>query len=240
MGILIVVEGIDGAGKTTQVQLLGDGLRKAGEDPVLSKEPTNGHWGRKLRESAQNGRLPLAEELDAFIRDRRDHAKNMILPALAADQIVILDRYFYSTIAYQSIRGADREELRAMMQEFPRPDVVFLLDADPWVTLARITNGRQEKPNEFERHDDLLAVREVFNWLADVDIAVCKIDAHQTIQNVHREIVSTLVDGALTKLRRKPYDCGDCWPALCTFGATDTCRWLKIQSVLHASLRTIG
>lgn len=239
MGILIVVEGIDGAGKTTQVQLLGDGLRKAGEEPVVSKEPTNGRWGKKLRESAQNGRLPLAKELDAFIKDRRDHAKNTILPALSADKIIILDRYFYSNIAYQSIRGADREELRVRMEEFPRPDVVFLLDADPVVTLARIANGRQEEPNEFERHDDLRAVREVFNWLADVDSVIYKIDAHQTIRNVHREIISTLVDGALTKLRAKPYDCGDCWPGVCTFGETDACRWLRIQSVLHASLRTI-
>ncbi len=155
MGILIAVEGIDGAGKTTQVQLLGEALRTAGEEPILSKEPTDGVWGQKIRESAQNGRMTLGRELAAFLKDRREHIREKVAPGLAEGKIVILDRYFYSTIAYQGARGAGREELRRRMAEFPLPDVVLLLDADPAVTLGRISNGRNEEPNEFERLDQL-------------------------------------------------------------------------------------
>ena len=212
-GILIAIEGIDGAGKTTQVQLLGQALQTVGEEPVLSKEPTDGRWGQKIRESAPNGRLPLGRELVAFIKDRRDHARETINPSLAEGHIVVLDRYFYSTIAYQGARGADRQELvERMKKEFPLPDIVFLLDADPVVTLARIANGRKEEPNEFERIDQLRAVREVFNWLAETDNLIRKIDGHQSIADVHCEIVESLIDGPFKKYCAKPYEC-ECWPA---------------------------
>jgi len=201
MGILIAVEGIDGAGKTTQVQLLGQALRAAGEDPVLSKEPTNGLWGQKVRESAQNGRMPLGRELVAFLKDRREHIREKVAPSLAEGRIVILDRYFYSTIAYQGARGADRDELRQRMAEFPLPDIVLLLDADPAVTIARIANGRQEEPNEFERLDQLRAVRDIFNWLAEVDDRICKVNAHQSIEEVYRTIGTVLLDGVLRQYR---------------------------------------
>src|SRR4051794_35061604 len=106
-GIFIVVDGIDGAGKTTQVQLIGDALEAAGEVVVRSKEPTNGPWGQKLRASAANGRLPLDAELRAFVEDRKEHVASVIRPAMDDGKIVIVDRYFYSTIAYQGSRGAD-------------------------------------------------------------------------------------------------------------------------------------
>ncbi|MBL9085553.1 MAG: dTMP kinase, partial [Planctomycetia bacterium] len=89
---MIVFEGIDGAGKTTQVGLLVDALRRAGEDVVSSKEPTRGPWGMKIRESAVKGRLPEAEELQAFIEDRREHVRDLVGPALERGAIVVLDR----------------------------------------------------------------------------------------------------------------------------------------------------
>lgn len=236
MGILIAIEGIDGAGKTTQVQLLGDALRASGEEPVLSKEPTNGRHGRKIRRSAQNGRMPLRSELKTFIKDRRDHDRKTITPSLEAGKIIILDRYFYSTIAYQGARGADREQLKQRMEEFPSPHIVFLLDADPAVTLRRITDRRNEEPNEFERLDELHAVRDVFNWLAETDGRIHKIDAHQSIQEVYSIIAKVLLNGVLKQYQAKPYGC-DCWPSLCSFGATDSCRWLKMRETLLGTSR---
>ena len=64
-------------------------------------------WGRKIRESATTGRMTLADELEAFVQDRQQHIRELILPSLQAGKVVILDRYFYSTIAYQGARGAD-------------------------------------------------------------------------------------------------------------------------------------
>src|SRR5262245_42547095 len=94
-GILIVVEGIDGAGKSTQVRRIAEALRAVGETVVQSREPTDGPWGRKIRESAVSGRMSLADELHAFVEDRREHVAGVIRPALDRGEIVVLDRYYY-------------------------------------------------------------------------------------------------------------------------------------------------
>lgn len=126
-GILVAIEGIDGAGKTTQVAMLRDALTSAGEVPVVSKEPTNGKWGRVIRESASAGRLPPDDELAAFVNDRTEHVASVVAPALHDGRVVILDRYFYSSIAYQGSRGASVEHVKALMEgKFPIPDAVFI------------------------------------------------------------------------------------------------------------------
>ena len=131
-GRFLVFEGIDGAGKSTQIELLAQALRERGLDPVLSREPTDGPWGRRLRESATTGRMSAADELAHFIHDRTEHVKQLIEPSLAAGRWVILDRYYYSTIAYQGVRGLDPQGLLQQMERlFPKPDRVFLLDLDP-------------------------------------------------------------------------------------------------------------
>ncbi len=187
-GLLIAVEGIDGAGKTTQVQLLADALRADGFVVVTSKEPTEGEWGQRIRETAANGRLDLDRELELFIRDRTEHADTKIRPALAEAKIVILDRYYYSTIAYQGSRGADFKEIQRLMESrFPHPDIVFLLDVDPVVSLKRIRELRGERPNEFERVDSLAKARDVFNLLDEP--RVVRIDGSLTIPDVHNTIV---------------------------------------------------
>ena len=135
-GIFIVLEGVDGAGKSTQVQLLGQAFSELGRDVVLSKEPTDGPWGRKLRESAAAGRMSLEDELEHFVKDRQQHVQELILPSLADGKVVIVDRYFYSTIAYQGVRGADRNEIKSTMVAFaPLPDIVFLIDIDPAISV---------------------------------------------------------------------------------------------------------
>src|SRR4051794_15210691 len=106
-GTLIAVEGIDGAGKTTQVERLAKFLAERKMPVVHSKEPTDSVWGQKIRQSASQGRLTLEEEVEAFARDRGEHVAQVIGPALARGDIVLLDRYFYSNIAYQGSRGAD-------------------------------------------------------------------------------------------------------------------------------------
>ncbi|MGC3969778.1 MAG: dTMP kinase [Pirellulales bacterium] len=162
-GLLIVVEGIDGAGKSTQVRRLADALSAAGYDVVADREPTDGPWGRKLRESAVSGRMSLAEELHAFLEDRREHVRDVITPALQRGAIVVLDRYYFSTMAYQGIRGADVEQIRRDNEVFaPKPDLVLLVDFDPQIALQRIEHSRGDVPNTFERLDQLQAIRDVF------------------------------------------------------------------------------
>lgn len=234
-GILIAIEGIDGTGKTTQIVLLSDALRTAGEVPVVSKEPTNGYWGRKIRESAANGRMPLQDELQAFVHDRKEHVYTVVQPALDAGKIVLLDRYFYSTIAYQGSRGADVATLKAEMEtQFPIPDAVFLLDLDPTLALYRISHSRGQAPNEFERLDGLARVREVFNSLQDSRIV--KIDGSVSTDAVHRAILEAFVEGPLRSKRcAKEYGCDD--PFHCTFALSGTCEWWNLSRSLLATLK---
>jgi dTMP kinase len=190
-GVFIVFEGIDGAGKSTQIRLLAKELQRRGLEPVLSREPTDGPWGRKLRESATTGRLSEQEELECFLRDRAEHVANLIEPSLGEGKWVILDRYYYSTIAYQGIRGHDPVALRREMEaRFPKPDRVYLLDLDPAAAVERIKAGRHEGLNEFERREALERIREVFLSIDGSEMQV--IDANQPLMAVHRAIVSSL------------------------------------------------
>src|SRR5690606_29927239 len=104
-GLFIVLEGIDGTGKSTQAVRLGEWFSRAGHEVLISREPTDGPWGRKLRESAATGRLSADEELECFLEDRRQHVRELIEPALREGKVVILDRYYFSTMAYQGARG---------------------------------------------------------------------------------------------------------------------------------------
>ncbi len=201
-GLFLAFEGIDGAGKTTQVHLLSRALIEIGEQPVRSKEPTTGTWGQKIRQSAADGRMTVEDELDAFIKDRTEHVQHVIEPNLKADRVVLLDRYFYSTIAYQGSRGADVAAVEAKMRRFPVPDAVFLLDISSLDAIERIAHSRGEQPNEFERAEDLERARRVFNSLTDPHIV--HIDGTLPIDAVHHRIVEHLVSRVFA-------DRGDRW-----------------------------
>jgi dTMP kinase len=159
---LIVIEGIDGTGKSTQARLLAEWLRAEGREVVTSREPTDGPWGRKLRESAVTGRLSAQDELACFLSDRRQHVEETIRPALEAGRFVILDRYYFSTMAYQGCRGMDPAAIRTANEAFaPVPDLLLILDLDVDTALGRV-GSRGDTANEFERHDALAHCREIF------------------------------------------------------------------------------
>ncbi|MEY5024938.1 MAG: hypothetical protein RLZZ244_466 [Verrucomicrobiota bacterium] len=161
-GLLVVVEGVDGAGTSTVLKRLADWCAERSLDFVLSREPTDGPWGRRIRESAVVGRLSLEEELELFLQDRREHVQNLIRPALDRGAVVLLDRYYFSNAAYQGARGADPESVLLRNECFaPAPDLVLLLDCDPRVTLERVRQ-RGGGVDEFERLDALERVREIF------------------------------------------------------------------------------
>jgi dTMP kinase len=121
-GWLVVVEGIDGAGKSTVLRRLADHCAARGLTPVVSGEPTRGQWGMKLRESMTAGRLSLDEELALFIQDRAEHVATLIRPAMARGEVVLLDRYYFSTAAYQGARGANPAWVLAENEKFaPEP-----------------------------------------------------------------------------------------------------------------------
>lgn len=162
-GVLIVLEGIDGSGKSTQARRLVGALRRAGVDTAFFREPTRGPWGRLIRSKASRPRsLTAEEELFLFLLDRGDNVARNLRPALKRKQAVVLDRYFFSTIAYQGARGIGRDRIRRLNERFaPRPDLVFILDVPPERGLGRIKGRRRREPL-FERRAFLRRVRRNF------------------------------------------------------------------------------
>ena len=188
-GLFIVLEGIDGTGKSTQARRLGEWFEKQGREVVLSREPTDGPWGKKLRESASTGRLSPQDELQYFLNDRRQHVDEKIAPALAAGKVVILDRYYFSTMAYQGARGFDPAEIRRMNEEFaPVPNLLVILDLDVDTAHQRIGH-RGDSANEFEKHESLTRCREIFLSLKDEPFARV-VDSTGSLDDVFAKILA--------------------------------------------------
>ncbi|MGA0854335.1 MAG: dTMP kinase [Luteolibacter sp.] len=190
-GIFIVIEGIDGTGKSTQSKRLAEWFRAQGREVVLSREPTDGPWGKKLRESATTGRLSPDEELEFFLNDRREHVDTKIKPALADGKVVILDRYYFSTMAYQGARGFDPAQIRQRNEEFaPKPDLLLILDLSVESAHKRI-GSRGDTVNEFEQLETLTRCREIFLSVRDESF-VRVIDAEPSLDVVSADILSVV------------------------------------------------
>jgi dTMP kinase len=162
-GFLFVFEGIDGAGKSTQVRMLLRKLRARGFDALALREPTRGRWGREIRRQAKlAGSLTPLQELDLFLRDRRENVARNLRPGLSRGRVLILDRYYFSTMAYQGAKGLDPDMIRRRNERFaPKPDLVFILDLPAARGLGRI-EGRKTRDVLFEREGYLREVRRLF------------------------------------------------------------------------------
>lgn len=184
----MVLEGIDGSGKSTQSRWLTERLAGAGVPLVVSREPTDGPHGRRLRESATRGRLNPSEELATFLEDRREHVAGLILPSLVAGKVVVLDRYYFSTAAYQGARGFDWREILRTNEEFaPEPDLLFWFDLPPEMSQERI-GVRGEAVNDFERLDSLRAVAGIYAEIARDLPYVYRLDARNPATDLRDEI----------------------------------------------------
>lgn len=191
-GILIVFEGIDGSGKSTQVQILQKILIEKNLDVVILSEPSLGPWGKKIRKKASlPDSLTPEEELELFVKDRKDNVQKNLGPALAKNKIVLLDRYYFSTMAYQGAKGIDVERIRLINEQFAiPPDLVFILDVEAEMGLNRI-QGRKNKDLLFERQDFLVEVRKIFkSFLGD---NIFHIDSENTPDKISDQIASVVL-----------------------------------------------
>lgn len=150
-GKLIVFEGPEGAGKSTQIKFLSERLEKAGIAVVKSKEPY-GDFRKKLL----YGKPSPREELELFLKNRAEHFSQLVLKSLAEGKWVLIDRSSPSTIAYQHFgRGLDLEEIKKKDEAARQGrdfDLIVLLDGEPEVLLKRLP-GRKEKATRFEEED---------------------------------------------------------------------------------------
>jgi dTMP kinase len=190
-GALFVFEGIDGTGKTTQAMRLVEELGRSGFEAVYFREPSDGRWGRIIREKAmEEDSLTPEEELDLFQKDRRQNVKRNLIPAIGSGKMVVLDRYYFSTMAYQGAKGISPQRIREENETFaPSPDLVFIFDLDPDTGLGRIAQ-RGARAVLFEREDYLEKVRAIFLGLKGREFI--RVDASRSIEEVAALIKKTV------------------------------------------------
>ena len=182
----ITFEGIDGCGKSTQVSLLVDKLRSISIDTLQLREPTDGPHGLRLR-SILNEEIQAEhdEMLDLFVKDRKQHVSEKIEPALNSGKTVVMDRYYYSTMAYQSASGFSMEKIRADNSFAPVPDLVLILDIPAEDGVKRVL--KEGNADRFEKVNFLNRVREQYLKLKD-EPNVQLIDASLDVQEIHANI----------------------------------------------------
>ncbi len=195
-GIFIVLDGIDGSGKSEIVKMLHNYLfsKNKGYRILTTREPTNGSYGKQIREMLQNEKDPFASSntlIGLFIKDREQHLKATMEPFLKNKNedelnIVLCDRYYYSTIAFQVAQGLDVKEVISKNKNFRKPDLAFILDVEPSIALKRIEHRKKEK---FEQLEFMKKIRENFlnlNKLLKDNIKI--IDSSKPLANVFENV----------------------------------------------------
>jgi dTMP kinase len=185
-GLFIVFEGIDGSGKDTHIKLLSEELRQQGHSVLETAEPSGNEVGALLRryQHKSGKRLPAETEALLYTADRYEHVRNIVEPALKKGQIVLSNRYFYSTLAYQGAMGVDLDWIREMNRFAPKPDASILLDILPEFSLRRLKRRR----TVFEQLENLRRVREIYVRLVKGGELV-RVDADRPKRVVQAELL---------------------------------------------------
>jgi dTMP kinase len=163
--LFIAIEGIDGSGGTTQTRMLADWFRARGHPEVLTTaEPSTGPVGQFIRRALDPDQ-PESVIGDAvlpylFAADRRDHLDREIVPALQQGAVVITDRYYHSSLAYQSL-AIGLPEVAALNDRFQMPDLTLFLHLEPDLCLARI-QARGATMERFEALDRLRQIGDAY------------------------------------------------------------------------------
>lgn len=206
MGFLITFEGVEGCGKSTQVQLLKDTLEKKGKSVLLTREPGGTKFGdsiRKLLLDSAHKEMARRCELFLYCASRAQHVAEVLKPALAKGSIVLCDRYIDATTAYQGYaRGFPLDFIATLNKESSEglvPNLTFLLDLDPALGLQRTQSrlqGQQSKalPNENRFEEEPLAfhqrVQKGYLTVAAAEPKrFCVLDARLPIDKIQTQII---------------------------------------------------
>lgn len=197
----IVIEGLDGAGGTTQCRLLQSWLERHGHSVLSTNEPTGQPVGTFIRSVLQDPHSKVGDEVLAYLfaADRQDHLARTILPALSNDTVVISDQYYHSSLAYQSL-SLDFDFVAQLNAPFRSPDITIFLLLEPETSFARVQE-RGLPLERFETLDRLRSIASSYNQVIDYcqrrgEHIVC-LDATQSIEEIHDRIcteVSLLIN----------------------------------------------
>lgn len=163
-GVFIVFEGIDGCGKDTHIEILAKKLTAAGFQVTKTYEPWESEEAALLKKIAADGERKITpeEEADLYLQDRLKHARQVIIPALEEGRIVLCNRYYYSTMAYQGALGADPKKiLEANERSVPIPDLVLMLKVGIDEGLRRIRARGKGIAKGYEKYEYLRKVSSI-------------------------------------------------------------------------------
>lgn len=199
-GFLISFEGTDGCGKSTQIRLLAEKLKREGKDVLVSREPGGCRIGEKIREillNAENREISSLCELFLYEAARAQHMQEIVFPALEAGKIVILDRFVDSTYAYQAYgRGLEREtveHLNTFAVSGRYPDITLLLALSPKEAFCR--KGGREDGDRMEQAGDSFfqRVQSGFEEAArKYPERICVVNVESSKEETHRKIYGSV------------------------------------------------
>lgn len=201
-GRFIVLDGIDGCGKSTQLKLLAKHLETMGYIVHQTAEPTTRDLGKILRQYLKDPSTPAMLDALTFAADRIDHCANEIIPEIERGHIVISDRYRDSSYIYQSIQGKNeglpRDWIIDINKYSLQPIATIIIDIDPKVSLSRKQSQADEVEGElekFEKMDFQLQIREEFLKIAqeNSDGKHYLVDGNQTLEEVTQCILDILI-----------------------------------------------
>ncbi len=188
-GAFVVIEGLDGSGKSTQAKLLAANLRK-NQNVLCTAEPSTGKIGSFIRTRYlfEKMRTSTAVEALLFAADRVDHVENEIVPALKEGWLVASDRYLFSSLAYQGAAGLDLNWIMKINERAIRPDFAVFVDVDPTVVIDRL----KRKKSVMEDLATQRKVREIYQKYVD-DGSLFRIDGNRSRKVVAKDLLTAVL-----------------------------------------------
>ena len=196
--LFIAIEGLDGSGGTTQSRLLMRWLEEQGHSVFLTKEPSNEPVGEFIRSVLSDPLSPLQDQVlpYLFVADRKDHISRLVEPNLQKGISVITDRYYHSSLAYQSL-SVGLDEVARLNSIFPAPDITFFLYLAPERSFERV-QLRGEPVERFETLDKLRTIadsyKKALDYCTENGENIIWIDASASIDEIHEEITNHVLN----------------------------------------------
>ncbi len=188
-GKFVVIEGLDGSGKSTQVELLVNFLKEKGKEVVLTKEPTmDSEAGRKVRQFLKGEiKIEPLELQKLYVQDRKEHLENKVIPSLKDGKFLISSRYAFSTFAYGASDGLDINELIKMNEHFLLPDLTIVIDTLPENCINRI-EARNESKEFFEKKEKLEKVNEIYKKIPNMFENIVMVNGERPMEEVFQDV----------------------------------------------------